>query len=132
MNARDELAGLYEQWRRWTEAEGEAIRNGAWSQVTQCQEAKLQLQPQIARAAEQVQREAAPSTKPDDLTELPFRDFVNELIELEHRNLELLASQRQRAGREKDSLDRASRNLRQVHRSYAPDRGGSGHWQSYS
>jgi hypothetical protein len=44
----------------------------------------------------------------------------------------LLAVQRQQAEQQKESLDCVYRQLRQLHRSYVPDRGSAGHWQSFS
>jgi hypothetical protein len=132
MRAREALIELYKQWRGWTEAEGEAIRLAAWTRVDQCQAAKTKLQPLIAHASEQAHRDAADPPSQVESNEAFFRGILNELIQLERGNLELLASHRQRAEREKESLNRVSRNLRQLHRSYVADRALSEHWQSYS
>lgn len=125
MNPSDELAALYQQWRRLTESEGQAIRAAIWPQVDQCQAAKLALQPRISEVS---------SVLDPAVHEQRFRPVVEELMQLERRNRELLQAQRQIAQMQKDELDHAGRNLRQLHRSYvpadAPHRGA--HWQSWS
>ena len=125
MNAMDELAALYQQWHRLTESEGRAMRAGAWPEVDQCQDAKLALQPRISEVS---------SGLDPMLHEQGFRPVVEELIQLERRNRELLQAQRQIAQMQKDELDHAGRNLRQLHQSYvpadAPHR--RAHWQSWS
>ena len=125
MNALDELAALYQQWRRLTESEGQAMRAVAWPQVEQCQAAKLALQPRISEVS---------SGLDPILHEQRFRPVVEELMQLERRNRELLQTQRQIAQMQKDELDHAGRNLRQLHQSYvpadAPHR--RAQWQSWS
>jgi hypothetical protein len=56
---------------------------------------------------------------------------VEELMQLEQHNRELIQAQRQVAQHQKDQLDQSSRNLRQIHRTYAPA-SARAHWQSYS
>src|SRR5688572_12150147 len=107
MTPGEELHALYEQWRRLTCSEGEAIRVAAWTQVEQCQLAKAQLQPRISEVAARLDAVAH---------EREFRPVVEELIQLEKQNREVLQAQRQVAGQQKDELDQASRHLRQIHR----------------
>lgn len=125
MKAQDELTALYQLWRKLTESEGQAMRAGAWPEVDQCQAAKLALQPRITEVS---------SGLDPDLHEQRFLPVVEELMQLERRNRELLQAQRQIAQMQKDELDHAGRNLRQLHQSYipadAPHR--RAHWQSWS
>ena len=121
MTSADELSALYQQWRSLTEDEGEAIEAGAWTNVEQFQIAKARLQPRIVEVSQRL--DAATH-------EQHFRKVVEELIRLERRNNALLHSQRQAAETQKQELDRASRHLRQLHKSYVPP--ARTHWQSYS
>ncbi len=121
MTSGEELHALYEQWRQLTRSEGDAIRVAAWPQVEHCQQAKAQLQPRISEVAARL--DAAEHEK-------EFRPVVEELIQLEKQNREVLQAQRQVARHQKDELDQASRNLRQIHRGYVPL--APAHWQSYS
>ena len=125
MNPPDELAALYQQWRRLTESEGQGIRAANWPQVEQCQAAKLALQPRITEVS---------SGLDPIFHEQRFRPLIEELMQLERHNRELLQAQRQIAQQQQDELNHAGRNLRQLHRSYvpadAPHRGA--HWQSWS
>ena len=121
MTPEDELAALYEQWRNLTHDEGKAIEAGAWTQVEQYQAAKARLQPRIIEVAQRFDA---------GTHEQPFRAVVEGLMELERRNSTLLQRQRNLAEHRKQELDRASRNLRQIHKSYIPP--ARTHWQSYS
>ena len=125
MNAPDELSALYQLWRRLTESEGQAMRAGVWPDVDQCQAAKLALQPRITEVS---------SGLDPILHEQRFRPVVEELMQLEHRNREILQTQRQIAQMQKDELDHAGRNLRQLHQSYvsADAWHRRAHWQSWS
>ena len=122
MTPADELSALYRQWRHLTEAESQAIRSNAWAQVEAAQSAKARLQPRIA----EVSAALAPVAH-----EQRFYAVVEELIQLEQGNRELIQAQRQVAQHQKEQLDQTSRNLRQLHRSYAPP-AVRAHWQSYS
>jgi len=121
MTPADELSTLYQQWRSLTEDEGAAIEAGAWINVDQFQTAKFRLQPRIVELSKQL----------DSAThELRFRKEVEELMQSERENNELLQRQRQDAETQRQELDRASRQLRHLHKSYvSPART---HWQSYS
>jgi hypothetical protein len=121
MTASDELHALYKQWRRLTQSEGEAIRLGAWPQVEHFQQAKRQLQPRISEVAARLDAVSE---------ERQFGPIVEELIQLERQNSVLLQAQRQVAQHQQDLLNKTSRHLRQLHRSYVP--AASAHWQSYS
>ena len=132
MSARNELAELYEQWRHLTEEEGMAIRRGSWQRVDECQAAKLKLQRLIVRTTEKLHHDVGGPPSQLEATERFFRPIIDGLIELERRNLELFANQRQQVERERESLDRTTRQLRQIHRSYVRDRSLTEHWRSYS
>lgn len=121
MNPADELSALYAQWRSLTEEEGDAIESGAWPQVEHYQSAKSRLQPRIVEVSQRL--EAA-------VMEHQFRAVVEELMALERRNAARLRETRRSAEQEKLELDKTSRNLRQIHRSYVPP--ARAHWQSYS
>ncbi|HXG49547.1 MAG TPA: hypothetical protein VNO52_18135 [Methylomirabilota bacterium] len=131
MTPRHELQDLYLQWRRWTVLETEAIGTADWVRVEECQAAKRDLQPRITRAAEQARLDSGAACAQDG-QESRVRVLLNELIDLERRNLDLLARLRDRATAELDRLGQAGRNLRRVHRSYVPDLGRVAHWQSFS
>jgi len=59
-----------------------------------------------------------------------FRPVVEELMTIERRNAARLRDTRCSAEQEKQDLDKSSRNLRQLHKSYVPP--ARAHWQSYS
>jgi hypothetical protein len=121
MTPPDELAALYEQWRNLTGDEGDAIAAGDWTGVEQFQAAKARLQPRIAEISRRL----------DSVThERRFRSLVEELMQLERRNISLLQRRRQAAEVQRQELDRTSRHLRQLHKSYVPP--ARTHWQSYS
>ena len=125
MNPAEELAALYQQWRRLTESEGRGIRAANWAEVEQCQSAKLALQPRITEVSRQI----------DTLVhEQRFRPMLEELMNLERDHREVLQAQRQVAQLQKDELDCADRHLRQLHRSYVPATAPhyAAHWQSWS
>ncbi len=129
MSAHDDLLGVYEQWRTWSEAEGEAIQAGAWPQVARCQDAKLKLQSRILTATEAWQSEN-PNRGQEGTVDPQVRRVVSELILLEVRNSEWVAEQRRQAHRDRDQLGQSRRNLRQIQRAYAASPRAL--WQSYS
>ncbi len=121
MSPADELSALYAQWRSLTEDEGDAIKSGDWAQVEHYQSAKSRLQPRIIEVSQRL--EVA-------VHEVQFRPIVEELMTLERRNSTLLRETRRSANQQKQDLDKSSRNLRQLHKSYVPPV--RAHWQSYS
>jgi len=126
MSARQDITNLLEQWRRLTEAEGEAIRTGAWPSVKELQAAKAELQQEMNSAMQKWKRENPGATP----AKHPFRREVDRLISLEMRNSAMLAAQRERVQRERASSDRELLTLRKVQRSYTqkPETG----WDCYS
>ncbi len=121
MSPADELSALYQQWRSLTEDEGEAIEGGMWANVEQFQTAKARLQTRITEVSQRLDA---------SVHERKFRLIVEELIQLERHNNCLLQRRRQAADEQMRELDKASRHLRQLHKSYVPP--AQTHWQSYS
>jgi hypothetical protein len=130
MNAHQDLLELFQEWRTLTETEGQAIRSATWPEVNRCQDAKFHLQSRLMMAHESLQAERLARGLDPVTYDPPYRQVVAELIRLEQRNSEWLADQYQQAERQNQDLARTSRNLRQVHRAYAP--GAPAHWHSYS
>jgi hypothetical protein len=128
MEPSDQLLRLFEQWRLLTEAEGEAIRISAWWKVGECQDAKCHLQNEIVLANDRLQNESPRGAWTKHENEV--REAVGKLILLESRNGEWLAEQRRLADAQSHQLQQSERNLRQIHKAYAPQRSVS--WQSYS
>jgi hypothetical protein len=126
MSARQDIAGLLEQWRRLTAEESEAIQIGAWTQLKSIQAAKSDLQPLLNCAMDKWAEEntGAPST------DHPFRAEVNDLIALEAGNGQLLAAKMHNVQEARSSLEQAGRRLRRVHASYGQKRDAA--WHSYS
>ena len=52
MSARENLVDAYEAWEQCTRREGQAIQDGNWVQVGECQRTKQELQEQILRYSE--------------------------------------------------------------------------------
>jgi len=129
MSAKDRLFDTYAEWRRWTEEEGDAIRQSDWPKVHSCQRAKLQLQPRIMKFTDDARTETVGTgTRWEDI-EKDLRREVASLIQLETRNGQVLDTVRRLAQAEQAELDRSRRQLQRV-RSYAPVR--TSVWSSYS
>ena len=130
MNARDHLFSLYEQWRRLSLAEGDAIQRSDWAEVTRCQNAKHALQERIVTATDALKREQEGLHCAAQETEAAVRTVVSRLMELEGQNSRQLSAQRARAEAEQAGTQQAEQNLRQISRAYrAPRESG---WQNYS
>ena len=122
MGAATDLLDTYQEWRQWTQAEGEAIRIGNWNRVQECQGSKVRLQPRIIRLAGPAQKEWGQLGLDVAEKEQEVRAAVDECIRLETLNGALLAKQAE--------LDQTSRNLKLIHRSYVPAQ--SAAWTSFS
>jgi len=129
MSAKDRLFDTYAEWRRWTEEEGEAIRQSDWPKVQDCQRAKLELQPRILKFTDDARTETVGSGVRWEDIEKDLRREVASLIQLETRNGQVLDTVRRLAKAEAAELERTRRQLRQV-RSYAPVTQSA--WSSYS
>ena len=129
MSAKDRLFDTYAEWRRWTEEEGDAIRQSDWPKVHSCQRAKMELQPRILKFTDDARTETVGTgTRGEDI-EKDLRREVASLIQLETRNGQVLDTVRRLAQAEQAELDRSRRQLQRV-RSYAPVR--TSVWSSYS
>jgi hypothetical protein len=130
MSACATLLEFYQEWRKWTEAEGEGILAGDWRQVKRCQAAKAELQAKVLEKTEEAQAECARDGIDRRAFDKQVRSRVNELIYLETRNGEFLAEQRQAAQAELAALELSGRNISKIHKRYAQGRGVA--WESYS
>jgi ElaB/YqjD/DUF883 family membrane-anchored ribosome-binding protein len=122
MNASDELQNAYQEWRRLAKAEGEAIRAGDWSLVSDCQNAMQKIQGRIMHCTEEARREWARLGAEGAAREKSVRTLITELIDIERQNNTLLDTVRQTAQTQLGELKQAGHTLRQVQRSYAPAR----------
>ena len=130
MTARNTLLVLYEEWRRQTECEGEAIRARDWPRVDQCQQAKLQLQPLIQNWTSAARREEEERSGQSDALQKELRGLLQQLAQAEVRNQKWLAQQRSDLQAGRAELHQNVRNLRRVRQSYVPVHRSV--WQSYS
>jgi hypothetical protein len=130
MSACATLLELYQEWRQWTESEGESILANDWRKVARCQAAKSELQPRILQQTDAAQAECARDGIDRRAFDKQVRSRVNELIYLETRNGEFLAEQKTLARAEYVALERAGRDLGRIQKRYAaPARAV---WESYS
>ena len=120
MNADRALQETYREWRRLSEAEGEAIRAGNWMLVFDCQNALRRLQPLIIRRTGEARQEWVENGWNCQDKESELGAVVKSLIELERRNYFLLETRRRVAENELAKLEQASLALRRIQRSYAP------------
>jgi len=130
MNGTSQLRLLYEQWGALTEEEGQAIQAANWGRVEACQSRKLRLQTRIRHVTTGFLSDAQSPGADRTATDGELRSLVEELITRERRNSQALTAQRQRAQAREAELLLASRQLKQVHRAYAP--GSPPLWHSYS
>ena len=119
MNPRETASWLLQQWLALTKAESEAIQSSAWTELSGIQSRKAALRQPLA--------EAFALWSPG---EIPFQNELGRLIALESRNAQVLTDRRQQAHEQQLALERASQNLRNVRRSYAPATATA--WNSYS
>jgi hypothetical protein len=126
MGARHDIGSLLEQWRRLTEAEGEAIQATAWATLKEIHTVKVELQKDLT-AAIQKWTKAHPDVAS---SKNPFQAEVSRLISLEARNGEYLAAQYQKAAQNRKMSERALSTLRKVKQSYV--RKTETGWDSYS
>jgi hypothetical protein len=120
MSARNEIAGILEQWLQLTRAEGAAIETAAWDKVRQIQAQKAVLQKALAKAG-----------KPGGVALDEFRATAGRIVSSLERNAKALAVQVRRAQAQQKSLDETKQNLRRIRHSYArPQRHSA--WHSYS
>lgn len=125
MNTDEKLLKLYGFWRVLTEHEREAIHSSDWIRVGELQSQKRHLQDDILAIYEEVQpNQGAPPF------EVRYRTLGQKLILLETENAATMSEKLQETELELKEIDRAGRNLRQVHRAYT--HGWKSGWQTYS
>lgn len=116
MEASVQLLELYDQWKQLTEREGAGILASDWTEVHRCQKSKQELQPEIIKVSTQVKKASQQSEE----LEPRLCERINELIRLERSNSANLETRLESTRQEKESLDRTSQRLRQIHKSYIP------------
>jgi hypothetical protein len=124
------LGTHYARWRTLTVAEGKAIATAQWQQVENLEESKRQLQDRIRTAQRELREECARCGLNPQETEEPFKSLLHELIVLEGRNAQAVASQRQRNLARQEELQSTAHTLRQVREVYTTKH--EAVWQSYS
>ncbi len=129
-NTRNLLLGLYSEWRRLTDIEGSAIREGLWSEVERQQTQKMLIREQLVRAIQQWNAEQEGSELARESFEREFRPIVTGLIEQESRNQVFFAEQRADLQSRMATARQSSTHLRGIARSYGAGQGSR--WQSYS
>lgn len=112
MNARQELAGIMEQWLELSQAEGTAIQKSQWPALKRIQARKSALRESFSRAV----RECAQSDRP---VLQQFRPKAARLMSLLNRNAAALATALSQARAEQEKLNLTRQNLRRIQRSYA-------------
>lgn len=130
MSAETALRQAYQEWRRFAESEGEAIRTRNWTLLSACQDALRLLQPRILSCTDTARAEWSRLGLDPKVREGSLRPVVSELVELERRNCALLTEAREATQVQLDELAQTSRTLRRVQRSYGPTRPAV--WTSFS
>lgn len=130
MIAKKSLFNAYSEWEQLTQAESAAISGGDWTRVAQCQSEKQKLQKQIISLTESAQAECIETGLDAKHFERDLRPIINNLISMESRNAELIATRRHAAEVERIELDTASSNLKRVQKSYSAP--AAPVWNSYS
>src|SRR5258708_611158 len=122
MNADRELNEAYQEWRRLSEMEGEAIGTTNWNMVSACQKALQILQERITRLTPQARKEWCRSGADLAGREKALKTTIYDLIKIQKRNHTLLQSLKEAARAKIDSLGLANRNLQQIQNSYHLER----------
>ncbi len=129
MRQNAELWGLYEEWKQLTVSEGNAIASAKWMEVRRCQRAKEQLQPKIVRVTDALKTACASPLMISEL-DARVREYVNEMIELEHENSATLSRSMSALQKERTDLEGTTGRLRKLHKSYVPTPAAV--WNGYS
>jgi hypothetical protein len=130
MSASDQLRNSYREWRRLADAEAQAIRQGNWTAVSDCQIALQELQPRINQFNEEARQEWLRQGGREAAEEKEFRRIIAEVIEVERQNQALLQDRAESVQSQFRQLEQTGHTLRQVQRSYSPARPPS--WTSFS
>jgi hypothetical protein len=128
MNTETELLNLFESWRNLSSQEGNAIANGDWVSVAECQNQKRLLQDQLARAESRAREELGEEGAAALIERL--RGVVRELVAREKENLSAVAARRREADAEAGKMNRCARALKQIQKAYSLT--DSHQWHSYS
>jgi hypothetical protein len=118
MDAQRELTAAYAEWRRLVEAAGEAIRVRDWDRVSACQRDLQSLQTRISRLTPAARTAWSVSDCGQAVQNRWLNNTVQDLLQLEQRNLNLLAGMKETARVKLNQLGQARRNLNQIHQSY--------------
>jgi hypothetical protein len=130
MNAAAELGFALAEWRQMTDFESEAILSDNWQEVAEQQSRKAQLQIELGRLLALACTTPFSQAHTSRAMEGKFDSAVSELMVLERRNGDLLATKRRCREAELERLAMTLRDLQGVRRAYGSVRGP--HWQSYS
>jgi hypothetical protein len=123
------LRALLLEWRRLTEEEGQAILSGRWSIVSEHQARKAGLQAEMTQQLELAQPSRDPAKLSQD-SDQGLGGLAREVIALEARNRDLLATGRLNRRSEAQRLVQTVLDLRNMRRAYRPLREAC--WESYS
>jgi hypothetical protein len=129
MRSSVQLWDLYQQWKGLTQKEGDAILSSNWREVRRCQNAKQELQPKIIQLTESAKAEFGTGDQQREFDDR-LRGCVNELILLETQNSSALGERLDALGLERAELEKSSKQLRQLHKSYLPTQNPT--WNNYS
>jgi hypothetical protein len=124
------LFDAYQDWRGLAELEGEGIRAGDWTLVSDCQNRLTALQTRIIRLTSDARTEWRRTGADLVQKESNLRRTVSRLMELEMANSVSLGAAREATRAQLDQLDTARQNLRRVEHTYSsvPSAG----WNSFS
>jgi hypothetical protein len=113
------LFDAYQDWRGLAELEGQGIRAGDWSLVTDCQNRLTALQTRIIRLTSDARTEWR-RTSPDlGQKESNLRQIVSSLMELEMANSAALSAAKEATRTQLNQLDTARQNLKRVEHTYS-------------
>jgi hypothetical protein len=118
MDPQRELTEAYAEWRRLVEAAGEGIRERDWERVSACQKELQHLQTRISRLTPAARTAWSVSECDRAVQDRWLNTTVRDLIQLERRNLNLLAGMKETTRVKLNQLGQTRRNLNQIQRSY--------------
>ena len=128
--AKTDLHWLHSRWQYLTQEESAAITAANWALVLQHQTAKKNLQQETTSAKQRLEEIAERCGTGWTQLRGEFLPKVEELIDLESRNLDLLATHLHQARARFQETNQAAFNLLQLRNAYAG--GQDSIWQSYS
>jgi hypothetical protein len=113
------LVEAYQDWRRLAELEGQGIRAGDWSLVTDCQNRLAALQTRIIRLTSDARTEWHRTGVDRAQKESNLRQTVSSLMELEMANSAALSAAKEATRAQLNQLDTARQNLKRVEHTYS-------------